>query len=71
MIDDYPGVLPGPLIAISEDELKQIGQSDASAVAVRLPQEYGGGFVASIEVFRMLTRAYPTSALHYQEDHTG
>lgn len=47
-------VLPGPTLAISEEELKLIGKDSTADATVQIPAEFGGGYYATLEVFHQL-----------------
>ena len=47
-------VAPGPTISVSEVELDLVGKGSQRDVAARLPSKYGGGHLATIEVFHNL-----------------
>jgi hypothetical protein len=47
-------VLPGPTLAISEEELKLIGKDSTADATVKIPSHYGGGYYATLEVFHQL-----------------
>lgn len=49
----YP-VLPGPTLAISEDELQLIGKGATANATVQIPDSFGGGYFATLEVFHNL-----------------
>ena len=47
-------VLPGPSLAISAEELKLVGKDSTADATVRIPDEFGGGYYATLEVFHQL-----------------
>lgn len=47
-------VLPGPTLAISEDELQRIGKDSTANATVQIPDSLGGGYFATLEVFHNL-----------------
>ncbi|KAE9379888.1 hypothetical protein N431DRAFT_448721 [Stipitochalara longipes BDJ] len=47
-------VLPGPTLAISKEELKLIGKESTADATVQIPNEFGGGYYATLEVFHQL-----------------
>lgn len=47
-------VLPGPTLAISEEELNLIGKGSTANATVQIPSNFGGGYFATLEVFHNL-----------------
>ncbi|PVH72868.1 hypothetical protein DL98DRAFT_383901, partial [Cadophora sp. DSE1049] len=69
-----PGsILPGPTLSISEEELHLIGKNSTANATVRIPDEFGGGYFATLEVFHNLhclnLVRMATYMEHYENEH--
>lgn len=52
--DQVSSVLPGPTLTISEEDLRLIGKYSSANATVKIPERYGGGYLATLEVFHNL-----------------
>ncbi|KAG4413536.1 hypothetical protein IFR04_013319 [Cadophora malorum] len=69
-----PGsILPGPTLSISESELDLIGKDATVNATVKIPDELGGGYFATLEVFHNLhclnLVRMATYKEHYEKQH--
>ncbi|KAK0124173.1 hypothetical protein ONS95_009155 [Cadophora gregata] len=66
-------ILPGPTLSISEEELHLIGKDFRANATVKIPDEFGGGYFATLEVFHNLhclnLVRMATYMEHYEKEH--